>query len=329
MAIPELVLTTLEHPEAYAVVANNINNKWSLWHHHRAGVIWPYMGASENDSTLWSPNTWRASKLPYYSGELPEKMHDFTRDYDPPAKGHRWLPVEPTESKAEAIAHTPWGPWLPNPMYHNGVSIPRANLHTSTTDTKQKESTGWAVTAQAHYSFFENLEKNLLDRYAFGSGDDRLWNLWYTRWNINFIAIRGSHVTLKPFWPPHRVSNVKGDEKLLTITIPRELDMPVLVATRSITAHYSFRGDREDLEQTDILDRYRALANQYVCGASNQKGRWGKKLGPHHTLDEKILNHDSEEDDDDDLGDGPTDIINEGDDGDDEDEDDSSVTVRT
>lgn len=73
----------------------------------------------------WSPKSWRTSELPFYDGTLPEQGHDFTREYEPPGDGHRWLPLRHEKLReAEAISHTPWGPWLPNPMYHNGVGLP-------------------------------------------------------------------------------------------------------------------------------------------------------------------------------------------------------------
>lgn len=139
----------------------------------------------------------------------------------------------------------------------------------------------------------------------------RLTKCRYTRWNINFIAIRGSHVRMRPIWGEHVD---KGDETLLTEVIPRELNMPTLVATRSIVAHFSFRGDRASMLKTDVLDRYMAYANELVCTADNQKIRFGPKLGPHH-LPKQSHRPDAGEDhesDNDEIVDGPSDAINEG-----------------
>lgn len=102
----------------------------------------------------------------------------------------------------------------------------------------------------------------------------------------------------------------KNDETVLTTVVPAELDMPVVVATRAIVSHYSFRGDREPLFKTDILDRYLALANEFVCKPTNQKGRWGDKLGPHHTLEQAGVDDEDREDDDAHIGDGPADERN-------------------
>lgn len=56
---------------------------------------------------------------------------------------------------------------------------------------------GWAVGAQSHYSFFENLERGLLKKYHFGNARDGTLNNWYSHFSINMMAIRGSHVALK------------------------------------------------------------------------------------------------------------------------------------
>lgn len=53
--------------------------------------------------------------------------------------------------------------------------------------------------------------------------------------------------------------------------IPRDLNMPVLLATRAVVAHFAYGKDRENVLKTDVLDRYRSYANEMVCDASNQK----------------------------------------------------------
>lgn len=223
---------------------------------------------------------------------MPPKDNNFTKGYDPPSEGHRWLPLKKT---FENIAHTPYGPFLPNPMFHN-----------------KKYGAGWAVTAQTHYSFFENHERGELMRYSYGNDHDHTWNQWYARYNINMMAIRGSHVLKKPFWGDNYPGLDKGDEYLLTMVIPKDLDMPVLVATRAIAAHYSFRGDRSKMLKTDVLDRYRALANELYCKADNQKPRLGKKLGPHHLPNPKrpATPHVGSAHDEEEVRDGPQDLIN-------------------
>lgn len=43
----------------------------------------------------------------------------------------------------------------------------------------------------------------------------------------------------------------------------------LLVNTHAIAAHFSFRSQHE-MYDTDILDRYRAYANEMVCTKDNQ-----------------------------------------------------------
>ena len=43
----------------------------------------------------------------------------------------------------------------------------------------------------------------------------------------------------------------------------------LLVNTHAVTAHFSFRTQHE-LYDTDILDRYRAYANELICSKDNQ-----------------------------------------------------------
>lgn len=107
----------------------------------------------------------------------------------------------------------------------------------------------------------------------------------YRRYNINLMAIRGSHVLMRPIWNLTEVNGKKpmtNDERLLTEIVPLELDMPALIATRAISSHFSFRNERNKMLQTDLLDRYIAYANEMVCTPDNQKKRFGPQLGPHH-----------------------------------------------
>lgn len=78
----------------------------------------------------------------------------------------------------------------------------------------------------------------------------------------------GKTMKKRPFWgekgDPQFIMN---DEVALTMIVPKELDMSVLVDTRVIVAHFAFHdtGQREDVLKTDLLDRYRALAKERTC----------------------------------------------------------------
>lgn len=282
-ALPELIRATLEHPEAYSVMANIVNNKRSHWFHHAAGAIWPYL-PDRHRQEKWPLDSWRPSELPRYQGAIPEKGTSFFPGYPPPFKGHRWLPLNPSPENLERSPFSGELPWPDYKLHGHGV--------------------GWSVAAQAHYSLFENLERRSIGRYAFGAGMDKTFNLWYMRWNINFLAIRGSHLLKRPFWGSHAQGEI--DEVMLTEIIPKELDMPVLVATRAVVSHYSFKGDRENVLKTDLLDRYRAYANEMVCARGIRKRPFGSRADDVHHF--AVQEPDVEEDD---IRDGPGDVENE------------------
>lgn len=61
------------------------------------------------------------------------------------------------------------------------------------------------------------------------------------------------------------------DEQELTVTVPKRLKRPVVIDTRAIVAHLSFFPQFEGIKETDLLDRYRAYANEMVCKPDNRK----------------------------------------------------------
>lgn len=116
----------------------------------------------------------------------------------PPFKGHRWLPLPDNENN---IHNTP--------------------MKDSTYDPNGPDWQSWSLGAQKHYSFLQNLEKDELDRYHYGWGNDlgreRIWNMMYLRMNINFMAIWGKDVLNNlPF-------ETIDDERELSVTVPVKL----------------------------------------------------------------------------------------------------------
>lgn len=204
------------------------------------------------------PPSWRASKLPDYplselSAEGQQPFLD--PDFQPRFPDHRWLPLPHT---AANLMRTPWGigDTLPNPK----------------DSTKGRIS--WQVAAQEHFSLFDHIEHDNLGVYSWGRDTDGLWNPWYQHYNINFMAFFGKTMKQRPFWgSPNDPHFIRNDEVALTQIVPKELAMPVLVDTRALVSHYAFHmdGQRENLRMTDILSRYRALANERVCSVRNQK----------------------------------------------------------
>jgi hypothetical protein len=88
----------------------------------------------------------------------------------------------------------------------------------------------------------------------------------WQRYNLNFLAIWGRDVKL--------ALPVQDDELELTAKVPERLGRPFVVDTRAIVAHHSFSVQKDGILSTDLLDRWRAFANENVCAANNQKKPW-------------------------------------------------------
>ncbi|KAL8715664.1 MAG: hypothetical protein Q9225_006331 [Loekoesia sp. 1 TL-2023] len=115
--------------------------------------------------------------------------------------------------------------------------------------------TNWAVAAQEHYSFLQNLERDELRRYGLGGSEGRIWDMQGTRIQINLIAVWGDDVVDNLPVPP-------DDERYLTVELPGRLGRRAVVDLDAIAVHYAFRHQRKGLETTDLLARYKALAEE-------------------------------------------------------------------
>jgi len=263
-AIPRMVSSLVAHPEASSIQANVINNKGTYWYHYHAGdgtTILPFLPSTTSATLEVSASQdWRTSNLP--------ELSDF---------------------EALTFRDTNWTTYLPtrhdfSPQYWSLAASTARNLQISPVVTAMNPDTPskgggfmptvtWPIAAQSHYSLIHHLEHNTLSKYHFG-GTDGLWNPWYHHFSINFMAIRGSTVQRVPFWDDAH-KDWFGDENTLTEMLPRALDMPLLVDTHAIVAHYSFHmGQNQErwLDRgTDLLERYRGYANEMVCGMENQK----------------------------------------------------------
>ena len=91
----------------------------------------------------------------------------------------------------------------------------------------------------------------------------------YHHANLNFVAFRADDLLAAaneldfPGFP-------WNDEWFLSMMAPRVWKKQFLIATRSLAAHYSHSPQRGGLQQTDVLERYRALANEMVCVEENK-----------------------------------------------------------
>ena len=256
-AIEELVTTMVNHPEALGVLANLINSAALGWVHHHNGAIHSYLPELEPplepSSASYGPQAWRASALPSYqpadgSNEtMPspqiERALDRRRiaigDEDgAPYANHRWLPLRDngTLLSLTPMWETSYNPWG---------------------DDWKK----WQHGAQQHYSFLQNLESGDLSSYHFGDKEG-IWNMRYVRANINLMAVWGDDVL-------DHLPETTDDENDLSIDLPKKLNRQTYIQTKAIASHFSFDPQRE-MYDTDLLSRYRAYANENICGKDNQ-----------------------------------------------------------
>lgn len=168
---------------------------------------------------------------------------------EPPFVGHRWLPLSKNDTNMDNMM-TPMG-------VVNNWGGTRFGLALN----------GWGVAAQQHYSLFQNIEEDTVWKYHFGSKQgpsEKLWNMQYTRYNLNFIAIWGKDVRAN-------LPIEDDDEQGIGVTLPKKLGRPFFVDTKAVVAHLHFGPQTMGMLKTDVLDRYRALANEMVCASDNQK----------------------------------------------------------
>lgn len=150
---------------------------------------------------------------------------------------HRWLRLERHENNTvTALCHTP----MSNSEY----------------DTWGNSLNSWAIAAQQHYSFLENLRDNRLDRYKF-TAEGLPWVTDYQRLSINMIAVNSTEIL--SHLPMDTV-----DEQWLTVELPKRLGRSVAVDTHGLAAHFTF-GAQGKVGTTDLLGRYLDYALENVC----------------------------------------------------------------
>jgi len=216
--------------------------------HYHLGVIRPYLPELDPPQQLPKKTSWRASELPMWTGH---PSFSLQRTLSPPSKTHRWLPLGPEYNL-------------------DGTPITTATYLQSGPGLKS-----WAVLAQQHYSFLEALEEGEagVSKYYFD-----MWDYQYYRLSINLIAIWGDDVVDNRPFPD-------DDEEFLTVTLPKRLgrrryslfhkrithtDLSIpdaVIDGKAVAAHYAFSWQVRDggIEKTDVLERYRAYAEENIC----------------------------------------------------------------
>ncbi|KAI0131589.1 hypothetical protein F4776DRAFT_671595 [Hypoxylon sp. NC0597] len=288
-AIPQLVHTRLAQPHPYAVSAQLVNSPVTGLQQYHYGAIHPFLPDPYHGTHRKAAEAWRPSELGLY----PEAMLPLSGDLinvNSSYRGHRWLLLSNSSHDTVELTRTPMGAWNRNQGSEQIAFGPAWK--------------SWAIAAQQLYSLLYNLERNQMHRYHFGRalnfedavyrkkpnnnttdaagegtvqthhhyyysgpGGEQLYDMQYERYNLNFFAIWGRDVAAGL---PIR----EDDEAELTSEIPLRLRRPVVIDTRAVVAHQSFYTQREGINQTDLVDRFRAFANENVCAADNLKKPW-------------------------------------------------------
>ncbi|KAI1104690.1 hypothetical protein F4804DRAFT_351817 [Jackrogersella minutella] len=130
-----------------------------------------------------------------------------------------------------------------------------------------------AAAAQQQYSLLYNLERNQMALYHFGRrlsfpsdqcnsyrgpGGEQLYDEQRERHEPKFAAV----------WGHDFAAVLPADDE--AAMPPQRPDRPSVVDTRAVAAYLP----QEVGRQTDLLDRWRAFANENVCSADNQKSPW-------------------------------------------------------
>ncbi|RFU76574.1 hypothetical protein TARUN_5659 [Trichoderma arundinaceum] len=232
-AIPSIVTTRAEHPEFYVVSSNVINQPLISWIHWNLGAVRAYLPELNKAYPAPKPGSklnWRPSLLPSWQG-----ADDFeVSEWNPPDhQKHRWLPVKG----------------------HNDHILDRTPIVETEYDPFGPGWKKWQVAAQEHYSLFENIETGRLRQYRFST-----WDFQLKRMGIQFTCMMGKDINMaKPI--------AADDEHHFAVTMPEQTGRHAVADGGGVVAHFSFGAQAGDerIEQTDVLDRYRSYAAEFVC----------------------------------------------------------------
>src|SRR5271156_3587210 len=245
--IASLIQTRLDHPEYFLVSANVVNQPVLSWVHHHRGVVRPYRPeakppARPQKATNSTSFDWRTSTLPPWTslhsaadGQqiLAPSDYGVAIDFQPPFKGHRWLPCSspsntiPTAVTQDVLASNGGGMW------------------------------SWTLGAQYHYSFLEHLENDSLDRYKVP-----FWEFQHEKVGMSFVCIWGADIVATRPLPGGSETELA---RFLSVDIPQRTGRGAVVDGKALVVRFAHQEQREGLESTDLLDRYKGYADEYVC----------------------------------------------------------------
>ncbi|KAI1751097.1 hypothetical protein F4782DRAFT_506843 [Xylaria castorea] len=281
-AIPQLVHTRLAVPHAFGVSAHLVNSPITGMEQFHHNAIYPFVPDPNRTPSHNASESWRLSELDTYPKRKLERLKNKSDNSimypKVPYRGHPFVLL--SEDNFDLL-HTSMGRYDQNP---GGDFIAFSPVWKS-----------WAMAAQQQYSLLFNLEKNRISRYFFGRpatypadakgpdqnstvaapkregmptlGGEQIFDTQFRRYNLNFCAVWGSDI--KKHLPMD-----DDDEDAITKSIPKKTGRPFIIDTRAVVGHFSFFTQAEDIRQTDLLDRWRAFANEAVCKPGNLKTPW-------------------------------------------------------
>lgn len=232
--IPTIVKTMLDNSDSLMVSANVINQAALEALHSHSGVALPYLPELLHQASAAAqlpPEAdldWRTSNLPLWTG--PEDFR-VLKGFAPPGNKHHWL-----LSDDEQVDRTP--------------------ISTSMYTTDGPGFTDWTVKAQQHYSFLHHLELDQLHRYKFpkwSNPADISPNL-LCFWDADANAVQSKILHGSSYIPSGFVEDANNPTK-----------RNIVIDGKGLAAHYSADAGAEDLDSTDILQRYEAYAKEMVC----------------------------------------------------------------
>ncbi|KAJ5895454.1 hypothetical protein N7495_007145 [Penicillium taxi] len=235
LTIPTIVKTKLDNPDSLFVSANVVNEAALASLHSHPGVALPYLPElhhveqpSRSKSQL--SQDWRASSLPPWEGPADFRVEN---GFKPPFQGHRWLlPIE-------------------GGSYHDPIA---SSVYTKTGPGLKD----WTVSAQQHYSFLHHLEYKDLTRYKFP-----LWVNPTEPISQNFGCFWGQDSKLLRTIFEH--DSIDSEELLRSWTASNGTHPNVAIDGKGLVSHYSASLGTAGLDSTDLLERYRAYAQEMVC----------------------------------------------------------------
>ncbi|KAH9993913.1 hypothetical protein F4779DRAFT_608400 [Xylariaceae sp. FL0662B] len=302
--IPQLVHTRIASPHPFAVSANLVNSPLTGYKHYHFGAIHAFRPDPNSQPSRRPAESWRPSAY----GRFPESSFPNLNNHqisnlseevveehvfpDIPYPGHPWL----------LLSDDPYD-MLKTPM---GLNWLRAK-DVGTEGVMGAAWSSWAISAQQQYSLLKNLEDNAMHRYFFGvpldfpedeeageekekeegrndgepesgrevalrymrqnggrAGAEQLLDTQYVRYNLNFVAVWGHDVR-------DNLPIAPDDEEDLTVAIPKRTRRPFVIDSRAVVGHLSFFPQHDGVRETDLLDRWRAFANEMVCKPGNRK----------------------------------------------------------